>query len=56
MPSDSDQQPNPQECSKCGAAAELLSFIPRFGERPAYRIFECGACKALTWIAEKVGS
>jgi hypothetical protein len=21
------------------------------GERPAYRIFECGSCEALTWIA-----
>ena len=45
---------NEQKCEKCGETAELLSFIPRFGERPAYRIFECGACKALTWIAEAI--
>jgi len=35
---------------------ELLSFIPRFGDQPAYRIFECSACKALTWGAEAVGN
>jgi predicted nucleic acid-binding Zn ribbon protein len=42
------------QCRKCGEATELLSFIPHFGERPAYRIFECGACKALTWVAQAV--
>lgn len=42
-------------CEKCGGTTALLSFIPRFGERPAYRIFECGACQALTWLAEAVG-
>jgi len=41
-------------CEKCGAATELLSFIPCFGDQPSYRIFECGACKALTWIAEAI--
>jgi hypothetical protein len=50
----SDRETKSQECSKCGAATELLSFIPRFGEQPAYRIFECGACNALMWIAEKI--
>jgi hypothetical protein len=40
------------QCRKCGEATELLSFIPHFGERPAYRIFECGTCKALTWVAQ----
>ena len=42
------------KCAKCGDTTELLSFIPRFGERPAYYIFECAACKALTWIAEAI--
>jgi hypothetical protein len=46
-------EPDPLR-GKGGATTEILSFIPRFGERPAYQIFECGACKALTWIAEKV--
>lgn len=54
MPTDAPpSQPDPK-CKKCGEATALLSFIPRFGERPAYRIFECGACSALTWVAEKV--
>lgn len=55
MPADDDSAPQPdQKCERCGAATELLSFIPRFGERPAYRIFECGTCSALTWIAEAI--
>jgi hypothetical protein len=28
----------------------LLSFLPRFGETPAYYVFECIACRALTWV------
>jgi hypothetical protein len=47
--------PQPQQkCEKCGEPADFASFIPRFGEQPAYRIFECTACKALTWIAEAI--
>jgi hypothetical protein len=54
MPDD-DKAPEPeQKCEKCGQLAGLASFIPRFGDRPAYRIFECGACNGLTWIAEAV--
>ena len=53
MPTDDAAKPDPP-CEKCGQATELLSFIPRFGDRPAYRIFDCAACKALTWIAEAV--
>jgi hypothetical protein len=40
------------KCAKCGGSTSLVAFLPRFGERPAYRIFECRACKALVWIAE----
>jgi hypothetical protein len=56
MPIDANAPPRQpdQYCEKCGAATQLLSFIPRFGEQPAYRIFECSACNALTWIAEAV--
>jgi hypothetical protein len=54
-----DDKPPPSEveprCEKCSGVTALLSFIPRFGNRPGYRIFECDACKALTWIAEKIG-
>lgn len=53
MPDDKTVEPT-QPCERCGAAATLATFIPRFGDRPAYRIFDCAACKALTWIAEKV--
>jgi len=44
-----------RRAEKCGGVTGLASFIPRFGERPAYHIFECGTCSALTWIAEKIG-
>jgi len=50
----SPAQPNPN-CTKCGGTTELLSFIRRFGDQPAYHIFDCPTCNALTWIAEKVG-
>jgi len=43
-----------QECGKCGGVTELVTSVSRFGERPVYFIFECAACKALTWIAEAV--
>jgi hypothetical protein len=54
MPTHTPPPQPEQKCEKCGAAAELASFIPRFGDRPAYRIFDCSACKALTWVAEAV--
>ena len=50
-----DTKPVEHNCAKCGAVTELLTFLPRFGDEPAYRIFECSACKALTWIAEAIG-
>jgi hypothetical protein len=53
MPNDDAPKPDPP-CSKCGEPTALLSFIPRFGDRPAYHIFDFAACKALTWIAEAV--
>jgi hypothetical protein len=46
-------QPNPK-CEKCGELKDLAAFIPRFGDRPALRIFDCPACKALTWVTEVI--
>jgi|GraSoiStandDraft_47_1057283.scaffolds.fasta_scaffold488316_2 DNA-directed RNA polymerase subunit M/transcription elongation factor TFIIS len=57
MPTDdnaSSAEPAEQKCEKCDEATELLSFIRRFGDRPAYHIFECSACKHLTWIAQAI--
>jgi hypothetical protein len=55
MGDDTSPPPNAEpKCEKCAGTTALLSFIPRFGDRPAYRIFECDACKALTWVAEMV--
>jgi hypothetical protein len=45
-------QPNPN-CTKCGGATELLSFIRRFGDQPAYHIFDCPTCNALTGLRRR---
>jgi hypothetical protein len=55
MPTDAPPPQSEQNCEKCGQPADLTAFLPRFGDRPAYRIFDCPACKALTWVAEAVG-
>jgi hypothetical protein len=39
-------------CAKCGGKTALETFLPRFGERPAYRLFECRSCRTMVWIAE----
>ena len=54
MPDDNKTTGPNASCERCGEPATLATFIPRFGDRPAFRIFECGACNALTWIAEAV--
>jgi hypothetical protein len=54
MPTDASPPRTDPKCEKCGKAAALLWFIPRFGDQPAYRIFECGACKALMWVAQAI--
>ena len=41
-----------QRCEKCGEVAVLVNFIARFGDRPAYGIFDCSACKHFTWVAQ----
>ena len=54
MPTDVEAPKSRQVCERCGAVAIFAAFIPRFGDRPAYSIFDCAACSALTWIAEKI--
>jgi len=54
MPTDAPPPQPEQKCEKCGQPAELVNFIPRFGDQPAYRIFDCPACKALTWVTEAI--
>ena len=46
--------PTDVKCEKCGEPAALVNFIPRFGDQPAYHLFECPACKAITWVAEAI--
>jgi hypothetical protein len=28
--------------------------LPRFGETPAYDIFQCNVCNAVQWVAQKI--
>jgi hypothetical protein len=50
-----EETPFPREgpvCAKCGGGTLLITFLPRFGEQPAYRLFECLRCRAMVWVAE----
>jgi hypothetical protein len=39
-------------CGKCGEPTRFLAFIPRFENKfSAGRIFQCGACGYVNWIA-----
>jgi hypothetical protein len=44
----------PPNCDNCGQLTKLLTVIPRLGDTPKYRIFECDTCRVLKWIAEQV--
>ena len=42
-------------CKRCGDRLELLAVIPRFVERPAYKIFSCNRCDVIEWQADRTG-
>jgi DNA-directed RNA polymerase subunit RPC12/RpoP len=33
-----------RRCPRCGGQLRLVNIIPRFGERPEIRIYECAQC------------
>jgi hypothetical protein len=37
-------------CAKCDGGTALITFIPRFGEQPAYGLYECRKCRAMVWV------
>jgi DNA-directed RNA polymerase subunit M/transcription elongation factor TFIIS len=42
-------------CPRCtGKSLTLATFLPRMGDRPAYRIFTCSVCGLIEWIADQV--
>jgi hypothetical protein len=43
-------------CGKCGQAQDLLTILPRLGDRPTYNVFRCIGCGFVEWIAEQVGN
>ena len=56
MPDDPESTPSDEapNCDKCGQPTSLLALIPRFGDQPTYRIFQCDGCRILKWIAEQI--
>jgi hypothetical protein len=34
-------------CCRCGQPTTLATVLPRFGETPAYDIFQCNVCNAV---------
>ena len=55
MPDDPDtERQDLPKCERCGEATELVTVIQRLGTTPAYRLFECQACRIITWVAEQV--
>jgi hypothetical protein len=37
-------------CKRCGGGMELVTVLDKFGERPRFKIFCCGACGFCDWI------
>jgi hypothetical protein len=53
MPTDGTSFPQDgPTCAKCGGSTALITLLPRFGEQPAYWLFECRKCRAMTWIEQ----
>jgi hypothetical protein len=38
-----------QPCRQCAKSMEFRAIIPRFDDRPTYRIFQCHACGVTAW-------
>ena len=45
----------PGACEKCGGDVRLLTILPRASDHPTFRIFGCGSCSFIRWIAETIG-
>jgi hypothetical protein len=41
-------------CNRCGGPTTLATALPRFGDTPAYHIFECNGCNAFQWVTQKI--
>jgi hypothetical protein len=41
-------------CNRCGQPTTLATMLPRFGDTPAYHIFQCNNCNALQWVTQKI--
>jgi hypothetical protein len=41
-------------CNRCGQPTILVTALPRFGDTPAYDIFQCNVCNAVQWVTPKI--
>ena len=48
-----NEQNSGPNCSRCGKPTALSIVLPRYGDTPAYDIFQCNVCNAVQWVAQK---
>jgi DNA-directed RNA polymerase subunit M/transcription elongation factor TFIIS len=46
----SDHKPPEKVCKQCNAIMVLQSTLGRFGDQPAYQIFQCSQCGYTDWV------
>jgi hypothetical protein len=51
-----NEQNGGPNCTRCGRPTILLTALPRFGDTPAYHIFQCNGCNALQWVTPKIAA
>jgi hypothetical protein len=49
-----NEQNGGPNCSRCGKPTTLATALPRFGDVPAYNIFQCNVCNAVQWVNQKI--
>jgi hypothetical protein len=51
-----NEQNSGPNCSRCGKPTALSTVLPRYGDTPAYDIFQCNDCNAVQWVAQKTAA
>lgn len=41
-------------CRRCSKQTELLTVLHRTTEHPTFRIYGCGSCGFVDWVADKI--
>ena len=51
-----NEQNSGPNCSRCGKPTALSTVLPRYGDTPAYDIFQCNVYNAVQWVAQKTAA